>query len=122
MDDVVNLTRVFEQIETPWVPRIIGALNGQFVKAARFEGAYVRHHHEREDELFWVVRGRLEIELPDRTVEIGPGEFFVVPHGVEHRPVARKPVECVLFEPATTRNTGNVDHPLTIEAEDLDRP
>jgi mannose-6-phosphate isomerase-like protein (cupin superfamily) len=81
----------------------------------------VWHAHSEEDELFLVVSGRLRIELPGRAVELGPGELFVVPRGTEHRPVADELVECVLFEPKETRNTGAVDHAYTIEPDDLPR-
>ena len=119
MDDVVNLAQKFASFDEHWVPKIVGELNGQHVKVAKLLGEYVWHSHENEDELFLVVQGHLKLELRDKTVEIAPGEFFVVPRGVEHRPVAEQEVHCVLFEPATTRNTGNVDHDFTIEADDL---
>lgn len=108
-------------LEAPWVPKVVGELNGQFVKVVRVEGAYVWHHHEAEDELFFVLEGEIDIELRDRTLSVPAGSFCIVPRGVEHRPVAASPALVMLFEPATTRNTGNVDHPYTIEAEDLER-
>jgi mannose-6-phosphate isomerase-like protein (cupin superfamily) len=120
----VSLAEKLARVTAPWVPTIVGELNGQYVKVARFEGAYVWHHHDHEDELFLVVRGRVRICCRPEDggdVVLGPGEFCIVPRGVEHRPVAEEPAEVVLFEPASTRNTGNVDHAYTIEAADLPR-
>jgi len=117
----VNLQAKFDAIHDHWVPRVVGELNGQHVKVAKIQGEYVWHHHADEDEMFLVNAGQLVLELPDRKVTLGPGEFFVVPRGVEHRPIAKEVVEVVLFEPATTRNTGQVENDYTIEAEDLER-
>ena len=100
---------------------VVAELNGQYVKVAKFQGEYVWHQHADEDELFLVVKGRMNLHLRDRTVELGPGELFVVPRGVEHKPEAVEEVECLLFEPASTRNTGEVEHDYTIEATDLER-
>jgi mannose-6-phosphate isomerase-like protein (cupin superfamily) len=121
MPDKVNLRRKLGALHDAWVPKVVGELNGQYVKVARFAGEYVWHHHAAEDELFLVVKGSVLIHFRDRTVELGEGEFLVVPRGVEHKPEAREPAEVLLFEPATTRNTGNVDHGYTIEPEDLER-
>jgi mannose-6-phosphate isomerase-like protein (cupin superfamily) len=121
MDGVVDLREKLASFDEHWVPKVVAELNGQYVKVAKFQGQYVWHHHEREDELFLVVKGRLRIRLRDRAVELREGELFVVPRGVEHRPEADEEVECVLFEPASTRNTGNVDEERTIEAADLER-
>lgn len=111
----VNLREKLARIRAPWQPAIVGELNGQHVKLAKLEGAFVWHHHEHEDELFLVLKGRLRMELRDRAVEIGEGEFFIVPRGVEHRPVADEDVHVLLFEPAGTRNTGNVRNERTVE-------
>jgi mannose-6-phosphate isomerase-like protein (cupin superfamily) len=108
-------------IEAPYVPKIVGELNGQYVKLVRFEGAYVWHHHDDEDELFLVVDGAIEIHFRDGVVALERGELLVVPRGVEHRPVARSAAHVMLFEPASTRNTGRVDHAYTIEPADLER-
>ena len=108
MIETVNLAEKFSSFSEHWQPRIIGELNGQHVKVAKLLGDFVWHHHEDEDEMFLVVRGTLTIELRDRAVTIREGEFCIVPRGVEHRPVAPKEVEVVLFEPASTLNTGNV--------------
>lgn len=119
--DVVNLQQKLDTFSETWVPKVVGELNGQHVKVAKLEGEYVWHAHANEDEMFLVVDGELQLELRDRTVTLRPGEFFIVPRGVEHRPVARKLVSLVLFEPATVRNTGDVDDERTIEPEDVER-
>ena len=116
----VSLEAKFAGFEEVWSPKVVGALNGQLVKVLKARGDYVWHQHDTEDELFWVVRGSMRIELRGRDVELGPGEFFIVPRGVEHRPVVDDYAEVVLFEPDTTRNTGQVDHDYTIEPQDLD--
>lgn len=104
----VNLPEKFALIGEPWRPKVVGELNGQEVKLAKLQGPFVWHHHEAEDELFLLVAGRMRIEFRDRAVELSPGEFLIVPRGVEHRPVAEEGAEVLLFEPAATRNTGNV--------------
>ena len=109
--DKVNLSQKLSQIHEHWRPKIVGELNGQEVKLVKCRGKFVWHHHETEDELFLVVRGRLRVDFVDRSVELGPGELLVVPHGVEHRTVADEEVEVLLFEPAGVRNTGNVEDP-----------
>jgi len=115
----INLVEKFASFDDLWSPKVAAELNGQQVKLAKLHGEFVWHHHEHEDELFWVVRGSLRIEFRDGVVELGPGELCVVPRGVEHRPVAEEPCEVVLFEPASTLNTGNVQDERT--REDLDR-
>lgn len=117
----VNLRDKLESFDERWVPKVIGELNGQLVKVVRAEGEYVWHAHAEEDELFLVIDGRLDIHFRDRTVSLDPGEFCIVPRGVEHKPEAKAPASVLLFEPATTRNTGNVDHGYTIEPADLER-
>ena len=104
----IDLREKFAAIDEHWSPRIVAELNGQHVKLVKFRGEFVWHHHDHEDELFLVHRGRFRMEFRDRTVHLGPGEMIVVPRGVEHRPVADHEVEVVLFEPAGTLNTGNV--------------
>ncbi len=103
------------------LPKVVGELNGQYIKVVKFKGAYVWHKHDLEDEMFMVLNGRIRVHLRDGVVELNQGEFCVVTRGVEHKPVADETAEVLLFEPATTRNTGNVDHDYTIEAEDLQR-
>ncbi len=118
----VNLSETLSSLEENWVPKIAGELNGQYVKVVKFKDDYVWHHHDNEDELFLVVSGSLTIHLRDKdAVRLEPGEFVIVPRGVDHKPSAPGGAEVLLFEPATTRNTGNVDHDYTIEADDLDR-
>ena len=121
MTDIVSLAAKLATFDETWVPKVVGELNGQYVKVVKCEGEYVWHHHEQEDELFYVLKGRLRILLRDREVALEAGEFFIVPRGVEHKPVADEPAEVVLFEPAKTRNTGNVDHAYTIEAGALEK-
>ena len=90
-----------------WSPRIVGALNGQYVKLVKFKGEFVWHKHDDEDELFYVLKGSFKIEYRDRTVEINENEFIIVPRGIEHRPVAQEEVSVMLFEPRSTLNTGD---------------
>lgn len=104
-----------------WSPKIVGELNGQYVKLVKFQGEYVWHHHANEDELFLVIAGQFDLHFRDKVVTLREGEFCIVPRGVEHKPVAEHECSVMLFEPAATRNTGNVDHTYTIEANALDR-
>jgi len=115
MRDKVNLREAIARIREPWSPRIVGALNGQHVKLARLKGAFTWHCHADADELFLVLSGTLRMELREQVVEIEPGEFFIVPRGVEHRPVAPHEVEVVLFEPEGTLNTGDADDARRVE-------
>jgi len=105
----INLTEKFAAFSEHWRPKIVGELNGQEVKLAKFKGEFVWHRHEEADEMFLVWRGQMRVEFRDRAVELNAGEFLVVPRGVEHRTVADEEAEVVLFEPAATRNTGNVE-------------
>ncbi len=111
----VCLDEKFGAFDEYWNPRIIGELNGQEVRAAKVKGAFDWHHHSDEDELFWVVRGRLTIQFRDGDVELAPGDMVIVPRGVEHRPVAEDEAWVVLFEPANTRNTGNLENERTVK-------
>lgn len=104
----VNLESAFARVTEHWRPRVIAELNGQEVKISKLKGEFIWHHHEQEDEMFLVHKGRLRLEFRDRVVELGPGECLVVPRGVEHRPVAVEEVELILFEPSGVLNTGNV--------------
>lgn len=115
----IRLAEKLALLRQPWSPRIVGELNGQYVKLARTEGEFVWHSHEHEDELFLVLEGELALHLRDRVVTLGPGELFIVPRGVEHKPVGEACV--LLFEPCTTRNTGAVDEERTLEADELER-
>jgi mannose-6-phosphate isomerase-like protein (cupin superfamily) len=105
-----NLQDKFSQIQDFWNPRVAGELNGQQVKLAKFKGAFDWHHHEHEDEFFLVVSGSFEMHLRDKVITLNPGEFIVIPRGVEHRPVAPTEAEVLMFEPASTINTGNLDN------------
>jgi mannose-6-phosphate isomerase-like protein (cupin superfamily) len=104
----VSLDSELAGITEHWRPKVVGELNGQEVKLVKFQGEFPWHHHENEDEMFLAVRGSFRLEFRDRTVELAPGEFIIVPRGVEHRPVADSEVEVMLFEPANLRNTGNI--------------
>ena len=111
----VNLKEKFGHFTEHWKPKIVGELNGQLVKLVRFQGPFVRHHHDHEDELFLVVKGRFRMEFQDRHAWLEEGEFIIVPRGVEHRPVADEEALVMLFEPASTLNTGNVRNERTVE-------
>ncbi|QSQ21381.1 cupin domain-containing protein [Pyxidicoccus parkwayensis] len=113
--DKVNLAEKLALFSEHWSPRVVGDLNGQQVKLVKLQGPFVWHHHDAEDELFLVLHGHLRMELKDRTVDVKPGEFIIIPRGVEHRPVAEEEVHVLLFEPASTLNTGNVRGERTVE-------
>jgi mannose-6-phosphate isomerase-like protein (cupin superfamily) len=120
MTEKVNLAEKFALIDEHWRPKLVGELNGQEVKLVKFKGEFPWHHHEAEDEMFLAVRGSFRIEFRDDTVELAPGEFVIVPRGIEHRPVADEEVEVMLFEPAGVRNTGNVEDE-TFTAPSIDK-
>ena len=113
----INLAEKFALIHDHWNPRIAGELNGQYLKLVKFQGPFTWHHHEKEDEMFLVVKGRFRMDYRENGSQheewIEPGEFIVIPHGVEHRPVAEAECEVLLFEPASTLNTGNVEDEFT---------
>lgn len=115
--ETVNLSHKFSLFQEHWSPKIAGELNGQHVKLVKFQGEFVWHRHELEDELFLVVRGAFDLQFreagAERSLAVGEGEFIIVPRGVEHRPVAAAEVHVLLFEPAGTLNTGNAQSPLT---------
>jgi mannose-6-phosphate isomerase-like protein (cupin superfamily) len=121
----INLSEKLSLISDHWNPRIVGELNGQYLKLVKFKGPFTWHHHETEDEMFLVVKGRFRMEFREvsdkspppgeqKEVWLETGEFMVVPHGVEHRPVADEEAEVLLFEPASTLNTGNVRDEFTV--------
>jgi len=112
--DKINVVEKFAALNEHWSPRVIADLNGQHVKAVKFQGEFVWHHHDQEDEMFLVHRGSFRMEFRDRSVTLDAGDFIVVPRGVEHRPVADQEVEVLLFEPAGTLNTGNVHGERTV--------
>jgi mannose-6-phosphate isomerase-like protein (cupin superfamily) len=109
--DKVDLAAAFARITEHWRPRVVAELNGQEVKLAKVRGEFVWHRHADADELFLVVRGACQVEFRDRAIALSAGELLVVPRGVEHRTVADEECEVLIFEPAGTRNTGNVEHP-----------
>ena len=109
----VSLEEKLSLFSDHWNPRIVGELNGQHVKLAKLKGEFVWHKHEQEDEMFLVLKGCLLIEFRDKTVELHPNEFIIVPAGVEHKPLAKEEVSVMLFEPASTINTGDVGGDLT---------
>jgi mannose-6-phosphate isomerase-like protein (cupin superfamily) len=104
----VNLAEKFSRFNEHWRPKVVAELNGQEVKLVKFKGEFVWHHHEHQDELFLVWKGKFRVEFRDHSVELQAGEMIVVPHGIEHRTVADEEVEVLIFEPAETRNTGNI--------------
>ena len=106
----VALAEKFAKIQDHWNPRIVGELNGQQVKLVKIRGAFEWHHHDNEDELFLVVRGTFRVEFRERIVTLAEGEFVIVPRGVEHRTAADDEAHVLIFEPAATRNTGNIEH------------
>ena len=114
----VNLAQKFALFDDYWSPKIAGELNDAYVKLAKLKGEFVWHHHDAEDELFLVVKGRLLLRLRDREVWVNEGEFAIVPKGVDHLPVARDEVHVLLIEPKSTLNTGNVRNERTVEQLD----
>ncbi len=119
MPEVVNLAQKFSLFTEHWSPKIVGELNDYHVKLVKFQGEFVWHHHDEEDEMFLVVKGKLQMKLRDKDLWLSEGEFVIIPHGVEHLPVAPEEVHAVLFEPQSTLNTGNVRNERTVS--DLDR-
>jgi len=110
----VNLREKLALFSDHWNPRIVGELNGQHVKLVKFQGEFVWHSHADEDELFLVLRGSFRMDFREKSVTLSGGDFIIVPRGIEHRPVAEQEVEVMLFEPAQTKNTGNVESALTV--------
>ena len=115
----VSLNSKLKTFNEYWTPKIVGELNNQLIKIAKFKGEFVMHKHEQEDELFYVIDGKLFIELRDKTLELDTGEFVIIPKGIEHKPYAPEEVSVMLFEPLTTLNTGNTTSEFTIS--DLDK-
>jgi mannose-6-phosphate isomerase-like protein (cupin superfamily) len=116
----INLAEKLSLFSEHQRPKIVGELNGQMVKLVKLKGPFIWHHHDNEDELFYVVKGSFDMEFENKTVPINEGEFIIVPRGVEHRPNAKEECEIMLFEPATTLNTGNVENERTVrELESL---
>ena len=114
----VNLADMFSRFQEHWSPKIVGAVNDSLVKLVKLKGEFVWHHHEKEDELFLVVKGTLRLKLRNKDLVLGPGEFAIIPHGVEHLPVAEEETHVLLFEPNSTLNTGNVRNDRTVATLD----
>ena len=110
----VNIAQKFSQFNETWSPKIVGEVNDSYVKAVKFIGEFVWHHHDNEDEMFLVVKGLLRMKFRDREERVGPGEFIIVPRGVEHLPVSDEETQVLLFEPRSTLNTGNVTNERTL--------
>ena len=115
----VNVAEKLSLFHDYWNPRIVGELNHQHVKLVKFKGEFVWHKHEHEDELFYVIKGSFKMAFRDKTIEINEQEFIIVPKGVEHKPIAETEVSIMLFEPATTINTGNIENELTRNTLDI---
>jgi mannose-6-phosphate isomerase-like protein (cupin superfamily) len=113
--EVINIQEKFDLFSDHWSPKRIGALNGQQIVLAKIQGEFVFHKHEDEDELFLVMKGQLTLELRERTVVVNPGEFYIVPRGVEHKPSAKEETHLLLFEPLGTKHTGDVKTDITVE-------
>ena len=117
--DKVNLAQKFNLFQDYWSPKIVGELNDSYVKLVKLKGEFVWHHHDTEDELFLVIKGRLLIKLRDRDILLEEGEFVIIPRGVDHLPIAEEEAHVLLLEPKTTLNTGNTQNERTVS--DLDR-
>ena len=115
----VNIEDKFSQFNEHWQPKIVAELNGQYVKLAKLKGEFVWHQHEEEDEMFMVIKGKLQIKLRDRNIILNPGEFFIIPRGVEHIPIAEEEVQVMLFEPKSVINTGDVQDERTLETSEF---
>ncbi len=118
--DKVNIADKFEKITEYYYPKIVGELNGQYVKLAKLKGPFVMHKHDNEDELFLVIKGLMEMKYADRTDVINEGEFVIVPRGVEHCPNAEEEVHLMLFEPKSVVNTGEIENERTVKPEDME--
>ena len=113
--NAINIQEKFDLFSDQWSPKKIGELNGQQILLAKIQGEFVFHKHDDEDELFMVMKGQLAMELRDRTVVVNPGEFFTVPRGVEHKPTAMEETHLLLFEPLSTKHTGDVVADITVD-------
>lgn len=114
----VNLNHKLKLFNELWSPKIVGELNDSYIKLAKLKGEFIWHHHDNEDELFFVVKGKLLIKLKDKDIHLGEGEFFIIPKGIEHMPVAAEEVEIMMIEPKTTINTGNIKNEKTVDNPD----
>jgi mannose-6-phosphate isomerase-like protein (cupin superfamily) len=113
MIEKINIKNKLSLFTDYWNPKIIGELNGQYVKLVKLKGEFVWHRHDNEDEMFYVIKGKLKIELRDNNIELNENEFVIIPKGIEHRPVAEEEVSVMLFEPLTTLNTGDTNSDFT---------
>lgn len=113
--DKVNLAQKFGQFNEHWSPKIVGEINESYVKVAKLKGEFVWHHHDKEDEMFFVIKGKLIVRFRDKDIQIEEGEFLIIPKGVEHLPVAPEEVCVMLIEPKSTVNTGNLKNDRTID-------
>ena len=116
--DKINLQTKFNLFNEHWSPRIIGELNGQYIKLAKLKGEFVWHTHVDEDEYFQVIKGTITIHLRDRSIDLHEGECIIIPHGMEHKPEAKDEAHVLLFEPKSTAHTGDVESELTVQSED----
>ena len=114
----VNIEDKLKQFSDHWNPKIVGELNGQHVKLVKFQGAFIWHKHDNEDEMFMVINGSFQMHLRNEIIELKQGDFIIIPKGTEHKPVAAEEVEVMLFEPAATLNTGDHVNELTVKTLD----
>jgi mannose-6-phosphate isomerase-like protein (cupin superfamily) len=114
----VNINNIFDTFTEQWSPKIVGEVNDSYVKLVKFKGEFVWHHHDEEDEMFLVVKGRMLMKLEDEDITVEEGEFIIIPRGVEHMPVADEETHVLLFEPRSTLNTGNVQNERTLPTLD----
>jgi mannose-6-phosphate isomerase-like protein (cupin superfamily) len=110
---IINIKEKFELFHDHWTPKLIAELNGQAVKIAKVKGEFVWHNHKEEDELFYIIKGTLKIELKGKMLTLSEGDMTIIPRGVEHKPIADEEVWIMLFEPSSTKHTGEVEHELT---------
>lgn len=116
--NIIDIEEKLSQFEEYWSPKVVGELNGQLVKLAKLKGEFVWHHHDNEDELFMVIKGQLTIKLKNQDIQLNEGQFFIIPKGVEHLPVAEEECHVMLFEPKSVLNTGNVVNEKTVKKLD----
>jgi mannose-6-phosphate isomerase-like protein (cupin superfamily) len=114
----VNLNSKFDSFSEFWNPKIVGELNGQYVKLAKFKGEFISHKHENEDEMFLIIEGKILMEMDNETLEINEGEFVIIPKGTNHKPIAIGEAKVLMFEPKSTLNTGTTENELTIKTLD----
>lgn len=113
--DAINIESKLKLFQDHWSPKKIGELNGQQILLAKLKGEFVFHKHDHEDEFFMVIKGTLHIELRDKTITLNEGEFYIVPKGIEHKPIAKEEVHVLLFEPLSTKHTGDIIADITVE-------